>query len=284
MLNPEHTSRHPWIAYFADDRDARRLTRAGLVCNGLAYLHYLIVIGDLIAPWTLVLTLPILVPRWMIAVHELFHLRNAQEVDTVTRRLPFVFTFLALGYHEQYLNHRSHHRYTATPADGDYYQLSGNKLWGLFNAMTAPEQMWFRWVSKHGLTQILLYDTLLRLGLLLLLMISGGWLFLWYWVPARISFGLSYFTFFYCLHRRGAAYGVYPLRLPGWLRGPATWIYGHDVVEATMHHDVHHAQPRIATIHFKDVREGVMGETQPSLKTSASVADERVVALAKPPT
>jgi hypothetical protein len=109
----------------------------------------------------------------------------------------------------------------------------------------------------------LLRDSLIRLTVLLVLIWSAGATFLWYWVPARLAFGLSYYVFFYCLHRRGEEYGVYPLAVPAPLARMATIVWGHDVVEATMHHDVHHAQPRIATKHLAQSRVVLTGNQRP---------------------
>lgn len=198
------------------------------------------------------------VPRWMIAVHELFHLRSHREVDPVTRLLPFLFSFLALGYRELPANHRSHHRHMATPLDAEYYPLRGPKLAGLINAFTAPEQLWFRWIARHGIDAELACGTLVRLALFLALLWTTGAAFLWYWLPARLAFGLGNFVFFYRLHRQGQDYGVYPLVLPGEIKRAATLLWGRDVVEATLHHDVHHAQPRIAAGWLAEVRAAVL--------------------------
>jgi len=243
---------------FASDDDARRLTAATLLCNALAYAQLFCAAWGLVPGWTLALTLPILIPRWMIAVHELFHLRSEREVDPITRLLPFLFTFLSIGYRESLANHRGHHRHMATPADPEYYQLRGGKVVGFANAMTAPEQMWVRWVAQHGLDRELARDTAIRLALFIGLIWISGPIFLWYWIPARFAFGLSYFAFFYWLHREREAFGVYPLALPLWLARLGTLVWGPDVIEATLHHDLHHAQPRIAAKHLAPSRDAVL--------------------------
>ena len=51
--------------------------------------------------------------------------------------------------------------------------------------------------------------------------------------------------------------GVYPLALPGWLARVLTLVLGAVVVEATVHHDVHHAQPRIAARHLQELRSAI---------------------------
>ncbi|HEX6827440.1 MAG TPA: hypothetical protein VF104_00520 [Burkholderiales bacterium] len=240
---------------FGTDGDARRLTAVSLACNGAAYVHLFLAVWAWVPTWTLLLSIPVLVPRWMIAVHELFHLRSDREVDPVTRVLPFLFTFLGVGYRELLANHRSHHRHMATPLDAEYYQLRGSKLAGLLNAFSAPEQTWFRWVAENRIDGPLARQTLIRLALFLALIWSTGMTFLWYWVPARVAFGLGYFVFFYLLHRRGDEYGVYALVLPAALARAATLVWGRDVVEATLNHDIHHTQPRIAARRLAESRD-----------------------------
>lgn len=231
---------------FAPDSDAVRLTRVSHACVGAVYANLLLAAAGVLPGWTLVITVPLLVPRWMIAVHELFHLRSDREVDLLTRLQLLLYTPLSLGYREMLANHRSHHRFMGTPQDAEFYQLRGSPLAGFANAFTAPEQMWFRWVREHGLDAVLVRDTLLRGALFVALAAVSGPVFLWYLVPARLAFAISYFVFFYCLHRRGDAMGVYELVVPAPLARALTLVYGTDVVEATLHHDVHHAQPRIA--------------------------------------
>src|SRR5512132_2502920 len=213
---------------FAPESDAPRLTRVSLVCVAAIYGHLLVAAAGWLPPWTLLVSVPLLVPRWMIALHELFHLRSEREVDPVTRFEPLLFTPIALGYREMLANHRAHHRFMATPDDAEFYQLRGSRLAGFANAMTAPEQMWFRWVAEHGLDRRLAVDTVLRCALFVALAIGCGTAFLWYWVPARLTFGVSYFVFFYWLHRRGDAMGVYALEVPASIANALTAVYGVD--------------------------------------------------------
>lgn len=251
--HPCASARH--IPLFAGDADARRLVATSLLCNAAAYLHLALAAAGLVPGWSLAVTIPILVPRWMIAIHELFHLRGPGELDPLTRLLPLLFSVPALGYRELLDNHRGHHREMASPRDPEYYQLRGSPLAGLANAFTAPEQMWFRWVARRGLDRQLALQTLIRALLAAALVGASGTTFLWYWVPARLSFGLAYFSFFYCLHRRGSSFGVYRLVLPAALLRTATLLWGRDVVEASIHHDVHHAQPRVAAALLGRARE-----------------------------
>jgi len=256
-MEPSDSPARRFAHAYGDEADARALTHEAHLCNALAYIHLAAAALDAVPAWTLALSIPILVPRWMIAVHELFHLRSEREVDPLMRLLPFLFTPLSLGYRELLSDHRGHHLHMATSADPEMYQLRGPPLQGLFNAFTAPEQMWFRWRARHGIDNRLMAETALRLVLFIGLAVGGGIAFLWYLASARLAFGLSYFIFFYALHRRGDEYGVYPLAPPAWVVNGLTLLLGTVVVQATLHHDVHHAQPRIAARHLAGTRAAV---------------------------
>lgn len=186
----------------------------------------------------------------MLSLHELFHLRQANEVGLFTEVMPFMVTPLFIGYREYRDIHMHHHAYMATPMDPDYFHIRGKPWQGLLNAFTAPEQIFFRWVSQQKTDIRFIFGVFIRLLLFASLMLITGWHFLWYWVPVRLAHGISYFTFFYCLHRRNGLYGVYSLPLPQSARQLLGVIFGRDAVQATCHHDVHHAHPGITADHL----------------------------------
>jgi len=248
--NPADT----FAEHYATDADARRLTWQSLIYNGLIYVHFGIVLAGVLPPWTMLLSAPILVVRWMLALHELLHLRSEKEVDPITRLLPLMLTPLSLGYREFLDIHRRHHLFMATPQDSEYYQLRGSKLAGLLNAMTAPEQAWFRWLRHKGMDFALLRDTLLRLALFAGMAGLTGWAFLWYWIPVRLAYGSSYFSFFYCLHRRGTEYGVYALPMPAAAEKLFALLFGREALLATCNHDLHHQHPRVAALQLTQIR------------------------------
>ncbi|SDZ07905.1 fatty acid desaturase [Nitrosomonas sp. Nm33] len=241
-------------ALLATTADAIRYRTQSLLWLAAIYLHTVVVLVGLLPPWSLVLSMVVFVVRWMLSTHELLHLRSACEVDPITRLLPLLLTPLQLGYREYRVIHFRHHRYMATPQDPEYFQLRGGKLRGFINAMSAPEQSYFRWITQQGLDAQLLRGTLMRLVLFVALVGASGLTFFWYWVPLRFAYGVSYFSFFYCLHRRGEAYGVYPQKFsPGTARLFAL-LFGRDSLMATCHHDIHHAHPHIAARHLAATR------------------------------
>lgn len=237
--------------------DGAAYTRRVALYTLLLYAHFGLCLAGLLPLWTLCLSAPVLVVRWMLALHELFHLRRQEDVDPFTAMLPLAITPLFIGYGEYRDIHLRHHAHMATPRDPDYFHIRGNPLSGLLNAFTAPEQIFLRWVTTHPLDGRFVLGVLARLALFIGLAAISGWAFLWYWLPVRVAHGLAYFSFFYCLHRRGDAYGVYPLPLPKPLERALGVLFGRDAVLATCHHDVHHRHAGIAALHLPDYRHGL---------------------------
>lgn len=233
-------------AHLTTQTDAVRYRTLSLVWLALIYLHVVIALVGRVPSWSLIFSMGVLVPRWMLSIHELFHISNDREVDPLTRLLPLLLTPFQLGYREHRNIHFRHHRYMATPLDPEYFQLRGSKLWGFINALTVPEQSFIRWIIQQGMDAELMRGVLLRLSLFVLLVVVSKSIFLWYWLPIRLAYGVSSFSFFYCLHRRGESYGVYPQKFSR----RAAWLFalffGHDSLMATCHHDLHHATPGIA--------------------------------------
>lgn len=231
--------------------DAARFQRTQLICIFLIYGHFIIALAGVVPLWTTILSFPVLLVRWLFALHELFHLRNAEQVDPITRLLPLMLTPFSLGYDEFQDIHYRHHASMATPEDPEYYQIRGSKISGFLNAMTAPEQAFFRWIkyqsqksNNRAKDSRFLVGVAIRFVLFVSLIAATGLNFLWYWIPLRASYAASYFTFFYLLHRRGSEYGVYSVDLPPWTKKLYALLYGQDAMLGTFYHDVHHDYPR----------------------------------------
>lgn len=238
---------------FNNPRDARRFQLKAMAVLMLLYGHLAAVILGWAPAWSLFISAPILVVRWLLGTHELLHLRTEREVDALTRLMPLLLTPLSIGYREHLAMHRGHHQSMATPDDPEYFQLRGNKLAGFLNALTAPEQSFLRWIAAHGADAELLVGAAIRLGLFATLAwLSGPW-FLWYWIPVRLSHALAFFSFFYLLHRRGREYGVYPVKLPNWAARTYALLFGREALLATCHHDAHHRHPRVSALHLPDI-------------------------------
>lgn len=232
--------------FHGTDADGNHLNRQVLIYNGLLLLHFAVALAGYVAFWTMLLSMPVLVIRWMVSLHELFHLKKLEEVDPITRLMGLLFTPLSLGYREYQAFHWRHHQYMATPEDPEYYQIRGNPFIGFVNALTMPDQAYFRWLAYRGLDRSLIKDTLIRLALFTFTIGVSGWAFLWYWIPLRLIYGAGGFLFFYCMHRRGANYGVYPLDLSPWSSRLMAFLFGREVLFIACHHDIHHADSSIA--------------------------------------
>lgn len=242
-----------YAAWVNTGADARRLILTIWICYALLYGQFALALAGALPLWSMALTAPVWVVRWMLATHELLHLRSEYQLDPVVRLQPLLLTPFSLGYKEFLSDHRGHHRHMATPADPEYYQLRGSKLCGFLNAMSAPEQSFLRWLGREKLDRELWLGAAVRCGLFAALAWVSGWRFLWYWIPVRIAFGLSYFAFFYALHRRGTEYGVYALSLPPWGARLFRLLFGREALLATCHHDAHHRQPRVSAYHLPEV-------------------------------
>ena len=69
----------------------------------------------------------------------------------------------------------------------------------------------------------------------------------------RLAFGLSYFKFFYALHRRGAEHGVYRVPLPPWGARVFSVLFGREALLATTYHDLHHRYPRVSAYRLPEI-------------------------------
>lgn len=94
----------------------------------------------------------VLVTRWMIAFHELLHLRSAEQLDLFTRLLPIPFAPLNIGYREYRLLHAGHHSYTDTADDPDAFHILGGHLKALLGAVTLHEHQLYRYIKQFGLS------------------------------------------------------------------------------------------------------------------------------------
>jgi fatty acid desaturase len=242
-----------YAGWFNTGGDARRLIATIWICYLLLYGQFALALAGLLPLWSMAVTAPIWIVRWLLATHELLHLRSEYQLDPILRLQPLLLTPFSLGYKEFLSYHRGHHRHMATPADPEFYQLRGNKLCGLLNAMSAPEQSFLRWLRREKIDRELVLGTTLRCGLFFALLWFSGWNFLWYWIPVRVAFGLSYFAFFYVLHRRGEEYGVYALDLPAWGARLFGFLFGREALLATCHHDAHHHQPRVSAYRLPEM-------------------------------
>lgn len=240
-------------SYYADGKDAFEyqlkmlfLVVAIYACFGAYSLNWMGV-------WWMAAIVSVLVTRWMIAFHELFHLKKADDLDVITRLSPIPFAPFNLGYREYQTIHMGHHQHTATQQDPDAFHILGGSLKAFIGAITQHEQAVYRYISANGFSRELRIMMMVRLALFGTLFLLSPSAFLVWWLVLRVTYSINDFVFFHLVHYRSGVSGTFAIPLPFFLQLPALLIYGIDVVYATIHHDTHHKHPRVAAKHLPQV-------------------------------
>jgi fatty acid desaturase len=248
--------RHPLRALYSDDADARRYVREGFLYVALIQAQLAAVLLGWLPPWSLPALAPVWMARLMIGRHELIHLRKEGEVDAFTRLWPVLamVTPLSCGYREYRRLHQRHHQHLLTDGDPDVYQIRGSLLSGWFHCFTSPEQTLVRWIAEAGVDGALVRGVVARALFFAVGAALCGRLFLWYWVPLRLTYGTALFLFSYVLHRRGPRYGVFRIEL-----GPVgvrlfVLLFGRVGWLAVCNHDVHHHNGNLSPLHLLEAR------------------------------
>jgi hypothetical protein len=229
--------------------DALGYSRGCMVGTGLLIGGYGAAIAHLIPPWALPLLVLLVMPRWMINVHELLHIYSEQQLNRFICLMgvsPVPLSLVTLSYGEIRAQHFAHHAAPTTEHDPDRYHIQGNWWQVIVNAFTSPEQSAVRWIAAHGLTPHLAFDLVVKAGVLVGLVWWGGSLFLWFWVSLRLVYGLGDLAFFRFVHHQHGAYGNFQLTLPQPLIALGEILFGSTVVQTTLNHDIHHQNPYIA--------------------------------------
>jgi fatty acid desaturase len=255
MLNS--LRRHALRALYSDDAEARRYIGEGFVYFGLIHAHLALVLVHVAPVWTLPLLTPVWMARLMIGRHELIHVRKEDQVDFFTGLWPVLMmvTPFSAGFREYRVLHQRHHQYLLTEGDPDVYQIRGSVLSGFFHCLTSPEQTVARWVLERGIDPKLAWQIVARSFFFFgVAALCGPTVFVWYWLPLRLTYGASLFMFSYVLHRRGPRYGVFRIELSRagvalfvFLFGRAGWL-------AVCNHDVHHMNGNLSPRNLIEAR------------------------------
>jgi len=232
--------------YHANDRDAREYQFKIGLFTLIIFVSFAAYASGGINVWWMAAIATISVTRWMIAFHELFHLRKPEELGFLIRLLPIPFAPLNLGYREYRNIHFGHHKYTATENDPDAFHILGGHLRAFMGAVTQHEQAVYRYIKAYGLSRELALMMLIRSSIFALLLWYSPSAFLAWWLVLRITYSVNDYVFFHLVHYRSGISGTFPIPLPGFIVYVASIIYGYDVVYATMHHDIHHQHTQIA--------------------------------------
>ncbi|MCK5812864.1 MAG: fatty acid desaturase [Cocleimonas sp.] len=237
-------------AYNANNSDAIEYQVKIILFTFGIYACFGAYVLDWLGLWWMVAIVSVLVTRWMIAFHELFHLKKAEDLDYITRLVPIPFAPINLGYREYRAIHIGHHQHTATPQDPDAFHILGGSLKAFIGAVTQHEQATFRYISAHGVSGELAVMMIIRFSLFVSMFALSPSAFLIWWLVLRITYIINDFVFFHIVHYRSGVSGTFPLPLPSFIKFPALLVYGIDVVYATMHHETHHHYSKIAAKHL----------------------------------
>ena len=235
--------------YCVTELDALHYSRRCMVGTGLMVGGYALVVSQVLPLWALPLLVLLVLPRWMINVHELLHIYDEQQLNPFICLMgasPIPLSILSLSYGQIRQQHFAHHADPTTAADPDRYHIRGHWLQALGNAFTSPEQSAGRWIVQHGLSASLAFDLTVKFWLLMGLAWLGGGTFLIFWLSIRLVYGLGDFVFFRLVHHQQGKAGTFGLTLPPQLMTLSRWVFGHTVTYATLHHDIHHRNPYIA--------------------------------------
>ena len=239
--------------YYAGESDAREYQIKQNVFSVLIFLCFAAFVADYLNVWLMSVIVSVLVTRWMISFHELFHLRRPEELGYMTRLQIIPFAPFNLGYREYRTIHFGHHQYTAMTKDPDAFHILGGHIKAFIGAITQHEQAVFRYIAANGLSYELTVMMALRLIIFILLLSLFPVKFLIWWLVLRTTYIINDFVFFHLVHYRSGESGTFSIPLPTFMIYPLIFIYGVDVVYATMHHDTHHAYPRIAAKYLAKV-------------------------------
>lgn len=231
---------------YYQDSDAKNFETEALLMNTLLLIALVFYSVDALPLLLLMLLVSIFITRWMISIHELFHISFGENVSLFTRLILIPFTPFNLGYDEYRAVHMRHHKSNAGSEDPEAYHIRQNHFKSLLVSMTYPEQSFFRYIKSQQLSNHQWKHVLIRLLLFLSLLIIFQMDFIIYWLVLRVCYGINIWTFFHCLHNKNGEYGTYPVNLPYTVKQVYKWLYGKHSLEATLHHDVHHQWPRVA--------------------------------------
>lgn len=235
--------------YCVTELDALQYSRRCMVGTGLMVGGYALAIAQVLPLWALPLLVLLVLPRWMINVHELLHVYDEQQLHPLICLMgasPVPLSILSLSYGQIRQQHFAHHAAPTTAADPDRYHICGHWLQALGNALTSPEQSAGRWIAQHGLSASLLFDLVVKGCLLVGLAWLGGGAFWVFWLSLRLVYGLGDFAFFRLVHHQHGEAGTFGLTLPPLIMTLSVWVFGQTVTYATLNHDLHHRNPYLA--------------------------------------
>jgi hypothetical protein len=235
--------------YHYQPHDAKAFTREALVANGVLLACFVGWVDARLPVWLWLVPMNVALVRWMLAVHELFHIQRYQDANPLLRLLLLPLTPVNVGYEGYRALHMQHHDCPGLPQDPDAFHIRGGHLLSLLGAFAFPEGSTLAY-GRQKPARPAYVGMALRLGLFAGMALWGGWSFWVVWLVLRVNYAIAIWVFFHHLHYRNASYGSFALALPAGLTRFFAFVYGQPAVSATLHHDQHHRHPRVAAIHL----------------------------------
>lgn len=235
--------------YCVTELDALAYSRRCMVGTGLMLGGYGLAIAHSLPAWALPLLVVLVLPRWMINVHELLHIYDEKQLNPFICLMgasPVPLSVVSLSYPQLRQLHFAHHAAPTTNDDPDAYHIRGHWLQAAFNAFVSPERNVVNWVAQHGVSLQLAFDLVVKFIVLSVLAWLGGWLFLLFWGSIRVVYAAGDFAFFRLVHHQRGEYGTFSLTPPPLLITLSELIFGQTVTHTTLNHDIHHQNPYIA--------------------------------------
>ena len=195
--------------------------------------------------WALVLAVPWLYVRLALALHELIHVRSANELPAFHRLAMIFETPLGLGFREHREIHLDHHHYGGGPGDPERAQIEGSHIRALLMALSTPERALVHWVRSHRVDARLGMEATVRLAAFAMLAAIDPVVFAIYWVMLRLSIGASGYVFHHALHNRRRVLGTYALPFPPRLTRAARALFGEEPMLILERHRSHHLWPEV---------------------------------------
>ena len=152
----------PGSAARRNDADARRYLRLTLGHTLAMYAVLAAALAGVLPAWTLVLAVPWLYVRLSLGLHELLHVRAADDVPGFHRLAMIFDTPFGLGYREHRAIHLRHHRFAGDSRDPERWQIEGSHCRAFANALITPERSLFNWIRTRGIDASLVREGAFR--------------------------------------------------------------------------------------------------------------------------
>ena len=161
---------HTLKPYQVTQTNAQQYIWACGISAAILIVTFVLWVTDSIPAAVALMGVALTLPRWLINVHELFHIYPAERSPGLIRfcnNSPIPLSGLVLSYSQSQRLHKDHHRSSATPEDPDSYHIRGSWLGIIPRAFLSPEISAIHWVRTHGVSRSLLWDWLGKWAILI---------------------------------------------------------------------------------------------------------------------